>query len=337
MADLSTRALFLLGAAAVFGCGDDASGATGGAGGDGSSSTVGAATGSTGSTTATGGDTGGGSAGGGDAGAGGGGSSDLQTLMSTDWSLEPGTEIYLCTRITFDEDLWISEFHPVIPVGTHHTVVTLAEGGSVPDGTRECLNPFEGGPRNIYGTGVGTEPLVMPDGVAVKIPAGQQVVLNLHLFNAGVDTLSGTSGVEFLPADPAAVENEASSDLIGMIDFVIEPNGTTTEEVTCTVANDLTLFAMLPHMHQMGRHLRFTHTPAGGDEVVLFDGDYDFDAQHIETYMPNVELVAGDTISVACTWDNATSDTVGFGESTEDEMCFAGVWIYPANQVVCSY
>ena len=97
----------------------------------------------------------------------------------------------------------------------------------------------------------------------------------------------------------------------------------------------MSVFAILPHMHQMGRHLTFWHTPAGGDEQVVFDRDYDFDAQHLEMYDPFVELAPGDTIRVECTWDNATNETVTFGESSNDEMCFAGLWSFPSHQALC--
>ena len=259
----------------------------------------------------------------------------IRDSLSTDWSLEPGTETYLCQRVTLDEDLWVSEFHPVIPLGTHHTVVTLVDGGEVPDGTRDCTNPFEGGFDQIYGTGVGTEPLILPEGVAVKIPAGKQIVMNLHLFNVGADTLEGTSGILVKTADPAAIEHEADSELWGKVDFAIEPNGTTTQTQSCVVESDLSLFSLLPHMHTMGRHLTFTLTRQDGEEIVLHDEAYDFDAQVNRPFDPPVAIAAGDTVTIECTWDNPTNQTVGFGESTNDEMCFAGLFVYPAGQVFC--
>lgn len=327
MTSLIVRAGLLAATIGLLACGDDTGGAGGAGGGSGGSTSTGEAT--TGSTSS--------SAGGGDAGSGGagGGAAELETLLATDWSLEPGTETYLCQRVTLDEDLWVSEFHPLIPEGTHHTVVTLVESGEVPDGTRDCTNPFEGGFDQIYGTGVGTEPLILPDGVAVKIPAGKQIVMNLHLFNVGADTLEGTSGILVKTADPEVIEHEADSELWGKVDFAIEPNGTTTQTQSCVVESDLSLFSLLPHMHTMGRHLTFTLTRQDGEEIVLHDEAYDFDAQVNRPFDPPVEIAAGDTVTIECTWDNPTNETVGFGESTTEEMCFAGLFVYPAGQVFC--
>lgn len=336
MTNLVLRALVLTSTVTLLACGDDTTGGGGsdGSGGASSASTstttaTGATTTATTSATTTG-------AGGAEGTGGGGGSSELQTLISADWSLEPGTEIYLCSRVTLDEDTWISEFHPVIPLGTHHTVVTLDDSGK-PDGTAECTSAAEGGDRSIYGTGVGTQPLIMPDGVAVKIAAGDQVVLNLHLFNASPDTLTGTSGIEYKEADPAEIEREASSHLWGPIGFVIDPNGTTTDSATCTLQEDLELFAILPHMHQTGVHLRFFYAPPGGEEAVLFDRDYDFDSQEMQMYEPIVQLEAGGTITTECTWDNPTDETLTFGQSSNEEMCFAGLWGIPANAALCGF
>lgn len=332
MAPSLHRASLVAAALVLVACGDDTT--TGGSGGsaggdDGASTSTGDAT----TAGAGGDDAGAGGAGGG--GGEGGAATELTTLLETSWSLDAGTETYLCQRLTLEEDVWITEFHPVIPLGTHHTVVTLVDGGEAPDGTRECTNPFEGGFDQIYGTGVGTEPLVLPPGVAVKIPAGKQIVMNLHLFNVGADTLEGTSGILVRTVDPADVEHEADSELWGKLDFAIEPNGTTTATQSCIVESDLSLFSMMPHMHTLGRHLTLTLVRQDGEEVVLYDEAYDFDAQVNRPFDPAIEIAAGDTMTIACTWDNPTNATVGFGESTNDEMCFAGLFVYPAGQVFC--
>ena len=41
-----------------------------------------------------------------------------------------------------------------------------------------------------------------------------------------------------------------------------------------------------------------------------------------------LELHAGDTIEVNCTYQNPGA-AVGFGESSDSEMCFTGLYWYP--------
>ena len=49
----------------------------------------------------------------------------LESLISGSWSLGPGTESYKCIRLTVDHDIDIHRFHPIIPTGTHHTVLSV--------------------------------------------------------------------------------------------------------------------------------------------------------------------------------------------------------------------
>ncbi|MEM9196001.1 MAG: hypothetical protein AAGF12_42945, partial [Myxococcota bacterium] len=107
---------------------------------------------------------------------------DWVNLIAGDWTLPSGEEDYLCVRATVTEEMYIGAFRPVIPEGTHHTVLTM-EDGNRPDGITSC-SAGENGPRMIFGSGVGTPELNMPEGVAVRLPAGQQLLLNLHLLNA---------------------------------------------------------------------------------------------------------------------------------------------------------
>jgi hypothetical protein len=308
------------------GCGSDAA-----SGGDGGSA------GSSGGSAGTGGSAGSGGATGGSGGSSGsaGSPSEKRMLISADWTLAGGSEFYQCTRLTVTEDLYITEFHPVIPLGTHHTVLTLQSPGA-PDGTAECADPFEGGPRQIYGTGVGSQPMKLPAGTAIKIASGQQLHLNLHLFNVGGAELSGTSAIEVVTTTADQIEHEAELHIWGKTEgLVIPPSSTSEHSASCLVPAASNLFIMQPHMHQIGKHLKLTHTPAGGAQTVLFDQDYSFDAQVHVGFEPLVALGAGDDLTITCTYDNPYPQEVTFGESSTDEMCFAGLWVYPAGAPFC--
>jgi hypothetical protein len=88
------------------------------------------------------------------------------------------------------------------------------------------------------------------------------------------------------------------------------------------------VFAVAPHMHQLGVHLKAVANRAGGEPVTLYDGPYDFNEQRQFT-ANQLGLKVGDTISVECTYQNDTQRTVSFGESSLDEMCFIGLYRYP--------
>jgi hypothetical protein len=47
--------------------------------------------------------------------------------------------------------------------------------------------------------------------------------------------------------------------------------------------------------------------------------------------MPGTIFHMGDRIDTTCTYVNTTASAIHFGESTTDEMCFTGIYKYPAG------
>lgn len=249
------------------------------------------------------------------------------TLITGEWSLPAGEEGYICARFTLPEDTYVSAMKPLIPLGTHHTVLTIGEP-SGPDGITEC-DAFQNHSQQVGGSGVGTDPQIMPDGVAVRLLAGQQLLLNLHLFNSGEEEISGQSGTLIRTVDEAEVDNAAEIILAGTIDLSIPPGETTVQTGRCTFTQPGTVFAVLPHMHMLGVHMKVTAETAADGDIVLVDEDYSFEQQ--DSYdIDFVELEVGDTLKVECTYTNDREEMVEFGDSSRAEMCFAGVMRYPA-------
>ena len=255
-------------------------------------------------------------------------------LAAGDWSMPAGQEGYRCVRQTIDETILVHEFFPIAPVGTHHTVVTYTTTPSFPDGVTPC-DAGTNDPDMIYGSGVGTEPLILPEGVAVEIPAGAQVLVNLHLYNTGRETLTGNSGIEVVTMPETLVEHRAEVILAGPLSFDI-PAMTTGHVINgqCTMADDVTVFAVMPHMHQLGTAMT---VEVGGD--IIHEGSYTFDDQRYYAIDPPLPLAAGARVGVTCTYDNPTSSSVGFGDSSNQEMCFALLYRYPAlgDSIFCPF
>ena len=244
-------------------------------------------------------------------------------LISGDWSLQPDSENYVCVRKTITEDMYIKTILPVAPQGTHHFVLMVGDPDA-PDGTTNCDSTLS--KPAIFASGVGVQPLSMPDGIAVHIAAGQQLLLNLHLFNAGDTVLTGTSGIAIEPSDPVDTAHSAGVILAGKtIGLTVAP-GVTTQDATCTTAAGTTFFAVSPHMHLLGTHLTATYNGA-----TVLDTDYAFDEQQFRPVTP-VTTTANGKYHVTCTYANYSGSPVKFGESTEDEMCFAITFAYPAPQ-----
>ena len=246
--------------------------------------------------------------------------SGWQPLITKSWQLQPLSEKTSDIQlVTLDTDVFAGGIRPIAPVGTHHTL--LARGMS-----------DVGGVNIIYASGVGTNELVFPAGVGMRLDADMLLGLQLHIFNTSEQPLAGTSGVEILHVDPSAITDEVDLLLAGPTELALPP-GPTTVSGTCTVTRRQTLFALFPHMHQLGTHLKTTLT-VGGVQRVLHDDSYDFAEQAFLPIEP-VVLEPGDQITSECTYFNTTSQTVVWGESSTTEMCFSILYRFPAGGGRC--
>jgi hypothetical protein len=237
---------------------------------------------------------------------------------------------YQCVRFTIPEDLNVGGFRALSPAGTHHTFSMVNETASKPDGVEKC-SAATVGTRNITGSGVGTNDFMLPTGVATKLKKGQQLILNLHLFNVTDKPITGISGTLVKTSLDADVKQFAEGILAGPITLSIPPGGPSVQSGTCTLERDVTIFGVIPHMHQLGTHLKAVAHSSVMGHVVLSDRPYDFDTQIVYPLQQEVQMKVGDTIDVDCTYQNTTPNAVSFGESSLDEMCFAGVYQYPAG------
>jgi hypothetical protein len=252
--------------------------------------------------------------------------SEFSTLIERSWTIPPG-EQYKCVRIMAEEDMYLTQLHAIAPPGTHHTVVTVAEGGTL--GEYDC----DAGNLDLemlFASGPGTDDLVFPEGVAIKIEAGQTINLNLHLFNTGTSDLSGTSGLDIRTIPESEVTDEAEMVFSGQASFTIPGETGSTPYVVsggCEFSRGATILAYWPHMHQYAVHQKVTMT-IGGEESVVHDEEYSFFEQKNYPVEPLV-VAGGDSIEIECSYENHTGSSVGFGDSSTQEMCFTGFYRYP--------
>ncbi|HEY5925795.1 MAG TPA: hypothetical protein VIV11_29110 [Kofleriaceae bacterium] len=247
-------------------------------------------------------------------------------LLQGDWSLPPGEEGYFCVRATPAEDMYIRSYRPIAPIGTHHTALAFDLMGGA-DGSFPC-EARDAGFRFLFGSGLGTETYTLPDGVAMKLPAGEQIMLNLHLYNTSDAVLTGTSGVEIERVAPEDVVHEA--EVIYALNFDLNaPPGVSKTVGECTVDGNSTIFGTFPHMHRLGTHLK--GAVMRGDSPILFhDEPYNFETQ-LNYRVGPIDVMRGEKVQYECTFDNPTGQTVSFGDSTDSEMCVLGMYRYPAR------
>ncbi len=255
------------------------------------------------------------------------------TLLEGEWTMPAGSpDTYYCVYATVPRDMYIKAFRPLIPLGTHHTVLTLYSGSSPADGTQLC-NVGTNGQSMIYGSGVGSPDFVFPPGVGLHLKAGQRLLLNLHLYNASDEELTGRSGTLVQEAMPGEIQNFAEIVLAGPTLGLQVPTGISTQSGNCDLSQvtdePIHVFSLSQHMHKTGTHVKSVIT-RGQEEIVLQDVDYNFEQQTFQLVEPHITLEPTDRLTTYCTFNNP-GPAKTFGDSSDDEMCFSDLFYYPAQ------
>lgn len=250
-------------------------------------------------------------------------------LIGRTWALPAaGHDIYKCVRVTIPTDMYVTDIVAQSPLGTHHTVLSIAAGNAAgPDGETDCSVGTIGRPM-LYASGVGTDPFSFPPNVSVKIAAGTQIHLNLHLYNAGDEALANESAI-WVKSQPTPTPIIAEMVFAGKIAFSV---ATGQHDVIggCTANQDFNLFAVWPHMHKIANHSKF-EVIHNGVSTVVWDAAYDFNDQKYYPQTPEIQVKQGDQIKVTCSYNNTTGGSVTFGDSSDKEMCFTGMYRYPSQ------
>jgi hypothetical protein len=170
---------------------------------------------------------------------------------------------------------------------------------------------------------------VWPAGVAKSIPAGSNIVIQVHYSKTtGKAEKDRTSvGLIFAKEPPAKVLSA-----FGVINhyFKIPPGSDNHEVKGCyTFSRDVEIYGFLPHMHVRGKDMKYDVIyPDGRQETLLSVPNYNFNWQTLYKVAKPVELPKGTRMIVTAHFDNSERNkynpdptrTVRFGDPTYDEM-----------------
>jgi len=243
--------------------------------------------------------------------------------------------VYITVPTRLKEDIWIKavELKPTDRRVVHHIISTLVEGsGAAPDPepklardpSRTEIGGGLGGlvPGRLYGE--------FDQGVARKIPAGADIVLQMHYTTIGQPVTDQTEiGVVLAKAPPATLRLEAGG-AIPNTQFAIPPGDPNYEVVgQQKFDRDTFLYSLYPHMHVRGKDATYTIVyPDGREEIVLRVPKYDFNWQLSYKLAAPKFMPKGSTLKVTMHYDNSAANrynpdptaTVRWGEQTWEEM-----------------
>jgi hypothetical protein len=252
---------------------------------------------------------------------------------------------YFITKTDFKEDVWITaaEARPGNRAVVHHIIVSY----------RDPKNKERAGGRGglgegfIVGTAPGDMPLMLPAGVARRIPAGAELIWQLHYTPNGkaAKDLSQVGLVFYKGKEPPKYNSQTVSIMNGR--FAIPPGDPDYKvESEWTVPRDALLLSFVPHMHLRGKDFLYKVAyPDGKSDTLLSVPHYDFNWQLTYRVDKPLHLPKGSTIQCTAHFDNSKSNKanpdstkeVTWGDQTWEEMMIGFVdfmWEQPEAEAI---
>jgi hypothetical protein len=264
---------------------------------------------------------------------------------------------YIIIPTHFKEDRWVrmSEIRPSNRMVVHHAVAYIRDPKSawlhgapsnVPFSADDL--PTEAQRRDAMWTtsdillvyAPGSLPDAWPEGFAKLVPAGSDIVLQMHYTSHGHPMQDQTSvGLVFSKQPPTerVLTLQLTND-----HFLIPPGDPDHRvEVHGSIPNDALLLSFFPHMHLRGKTFEYNiRQPGGRFETILRIPHYDFFWQLSYRLRDPIPLKAGTVLQAVATFDNSKNNphnpdpdsAVEWGEQTWAEMMvgFFDVAVDPA-------
>ena len=185
----------------------------------------------------------------------------------------------------------------------------------------------------------GTVPAVEPEGMALRLDKGTDLVLNTHLQPSGKpEVIQPSIGLYFTPRAATKLpmllqlEDDVKLDIpAGRKDFLV------TDDFTLPV--DVELLAIYPHAHYLGKDIQAWATlPDGTKKALIHIPNWNLNWQAVYRY--SERLPKGTTVSLRYVYDNSAENPLNpnhpparvvSGNRSSDEMCHLWLQVLPVD------
>lgn len=236
---------------------------------------------------------------------------------------------YVPVELNLDRDIWLRavEYLPGDRKVLHHIITYLS---SPADRSNKGRSNDDMDGDNLGGFAPGRQPDIFRDNSGRLIPAGSNLLLQMHYTTSGKETVDETEIGIFIYDQPP--EYVMSGGAAGQRRFLIPPGAKEHKlEGEQLIERDAWLYSLMPHMHYRGKYMSYTaEYPDGTSEILLSVPKYSFNWQfHYQLEEP-VFLPAGTRLVAKGAMDNSDRNPfnpnpnrpVTFGLQTMHEMFF---------------
>jgi mono/diheme cytochrome c family protein len=251
---------------------------------------------------------------------------------------------YFVTPTNFKEDVWVqaAEARPGNRGVVHHIIVSFRDPKS-----KERPGGRGIGDGMLVGTAPGDMPLILPPGMARRIPAGADLVWQMHYTaNGKVSKDRSQIGLIFYKGKEPPKYNAQTLGITNG-NFVIPPGAANHQvESEWTLPRDTLLLSYMAHMHLRGKDFKYDVTyPDGKTETLCSIPRYDFNWQTMYRTEKPLHLPKGSKIHCTAHFDNSAGNPanpdpkqeVTWGDQTWEEMMIGWVdfvWEQPEAEAI---
>jgi Copper type II ascorbate-dependent monooxygenase, C-terminal domain len=176
----------------------------------------------------------------------------------------------------------------------------------------------------------GQLPRTLPQGTGIKLPKGSDIVMQVHYHRDGRLEKDKTSvGLYF--AKKQVKQSFQDGFLFAFFLKIPAGNDHFIVKGSSTLAADMTLYDIMPHMHMLGKEIKVEMTPPEGKKTVILDiKAWDYNWQETYFFREPLKLKAGTKLEMQGIYDNSAKNLsnpfsppqdVTLGEQTFNEMC----------------
>jgi hypothetical protein len=274
---------------------------------------------------------------------------DKYTLSYGPITVPPGVEATKCVnvRLSNTAPIKVHQMRNLLSEGSHHLIVYKDDMTTTERATPYDCEPFTGA-LNVSGmvapvmiTQKAEDALTLPDRVAYTFAPSQMVRIEMHYINSSDAPLEVHATSEFYAVPESAIDHEANILFIGTPDISIPAGAMKDVQAYFNPSRaqlDLTgakFFAITGHTHKHGKSVTVSTatTSAGARTSVYAPGAFDWSEPETTVHRPEFTMPTGlqAGFDIKCSYHNTSGQTVGFGESANDEMCFFWAYYYPSK------
>lgn len=248
--------------------------------------------------------------------------------------IAPGADSMTCEYLKpLDRDLVVTGFGAKQARGGHHMVLFRSIAPKDPGTVADCTSADSmvnllPALINMTAPEPGSIKMDFPDGTAVILPKGMQLVVQSHYINTTEMPISAQDKMDvWLSARDVSELTLLHLFIVTATNFSIPPlTPSYTAKAGCTLQDDIQAMALGAHMHEWGKAISLDAGPSANLHRVVEVTDWQPEMRNVApiiNFVGDDQSMAaglfkkGEDAEVTCTWSNSDSYEVGF----PNEMC----------------